>query len=93
MHSVAPAGSCPPPRNFNGCFAAVNLKDSISGLCPLRPDDQSMLNDRYRGGIIFRRLSARVRFTLETGRSQSADPKNMDARLMACLPKTSVTLA
>jgi hypothetical protein len=30
-------------RNFNGCFAAGNLKDSISGLCPELPFDPQWL--------------------------------------------------
>lgn len=46
MHSVAPAGSW--PRNFNGCFAAVNLKDSNSELCSERTDGISMGDGCYQ---------------------------------------------
>ena len=48
------AGCCGRPtaatwhRNFNGCFAAVNLKDWISGSCPERTDGISMGDGCYR---------------------------------------------
>lgn len=45
---------------------------SLTSACPYRSHDETMVNGRYRGKKPLGRLATRVRFTPDTGQSQSA---------------------
>ncbi len=91
-HKSIPSSSIvfagPDDSNPGGCFSALNLTWSLSAMCPLRPHDESMGNERYRERELVWRLGARVRFTPKTRRSKSAGQKIRGTRSKVCFPKS-----